>query len=149
LIYKIFGRSALTEAVLEKLYIYGVFDHIGIDKEYIQVHYAISDYVNRAKLKLSEQSNTKLKTELSKLLKGNTDYPDVSEILLSIKSLVQEGGSIPEKYLIPSFVLRIIIENYYSGHYERVEELALKILGRKNKYDYSIVREIRYCYANH
>jgi len=144
LIYKIFERNEITEAALEKLFVYGVFDHIGVDKEYIQVHYAIADYVNRAKLKFSDATKTKLKSELAKLLKGDLEYTDVSEILLSIKSLVQDGGSVPERYLIPSFVLRTIIENYYSGNYDRVEELAIKILSRKNKYDYSILREIRY-----
>jgi len=144
LIYKIFGRTNTTESALEKLYIYGVYDHIGIDKEYIQMHYALSDYVNRAKFNLSETIKANLKSELAKVLEGNIEYPDVSEILLSIKSLVQDGRSVPERYLIPSFVLRIIIENYYSEQYDRVEDLALKILSRNHKYDYSIIREIRY-----
>ncbi|MFA6261748.1 MAG: toll/interleukin-1 receptor domain-containing protein [Bacteroidia bacterium] len=144
LVYRIFGRTTEVESALEKLFVYGVFDHIGIDKEYIQTHYAISDYINRAKLKISDSTRVKLKSELKKILEEESEYRDVSQILLTIKSLVQDGLSIPDKLLIPSFVLRIIVDSYYAGHYQNVEELALNILGRKEKYDSSIVREIRY-----
>lgn len=147
LIYKIFGRTTRIMEILEKLYLYGVYDYIGVDKEYIETHHAIVDYILRSKTSLSTETKQKLKTEVSDIIKNGSDYPDISEVLLTIKSLVDDDKPIPEKYLIPSFILRTIIDNYYAGHYEKVEKLADKILSHNGHYHGSIVREIRYWYC--
>ena len=56
--------------LLEDFYISGVFDLVGANKEYIKVHYPISDYLTRSKAKidtsfknaLKDKDNAKLKT---------------------------------------------------------------------------------------
>jgi hypothetical protein len=143
-VYRIYGRSSEVEEILEKLFVLGVYDYIGIDKEYLQVHNAIADYISRAKLGLTDDTKLKLKAEMTKILSEQVDMPDISQILLTIKSMIDGGTSIPDKWLIPSFVLRSIIDSYYTGQYDRVEELVARVLGYQTRYDPSIQREIRY-----
>jgi len=147
LIYKVFGKSDEILEILEKLYVYGVYNYVGVDKEYLQIHFAIADYIKRKKIKLSINIKQNLKREISVLLKTGFDYPDISQVLLALKDLVEDKKTIPEKYLLPSFILRSIIDCYYSGQYKTVEVLAERILSHNSNYDISIIREIRYWFC--
>jgi len=146
-IYKIFSRNSSTDDALDKLYIYGVFDRIGVNKEYIQPHHAISEYIKRAKFQIDTNTKTKLKNQINLLLNDGNDYPDISQILITIKTLIENNQKIPEKYFIPSFVLRTIVDHYYDSNYRQVNILAEKILSNHLRYDSHIVREIRYWYC--
>lgn len=146
-LYKIFSRNNSVEEALDKLYIYGVFDRIGVNKEYIQPHHAISEYVKRAKFQIDSETRLKLKELINLLLNDSNEYPDISQILITIKTLIQENQSIPERYFIPSFVLRTIIDHYYESKYNQVNILAQKMLANHLKYDPAIIREIRYWYC--
>ena len=144
LIYSVYGRTEATDTVLEKLYAYGVYEYIGSDREYIRVHSPIVDYIARSKLKISADTKAKLRKILNMDSKHIVDNADISQVLLTIKSMVEDGISIPDKLLLPSFALRTIIANYYDGKYEQVEVLSSKFLERDHKYDPQIIREIRY-----
>jgi tetratricopeptide (TPR) repeat protein len=132
---------------LDTLFIYGVFDRIGVDKEYIKVHHAISDYILRAKMDLPIKLKQKLRKEIETIISTKSEFPDVSEILVTIRSLIEDGNKIPEKYFIPSVALRSIVEYYYDKQYGQVYELAERMLENFRKYDETIVREIRYWYC--
>jgi len=146
-LYKIFSRTDGTEEALDKLFIYGVFDRLGVNKEYIQPHHAISEYIKRAKLQVNDDTKRKLKHQINLLLNDGNDYPDISQILITIKTLIQNNQSIPDKYFIPSFVLRTIIDHYYDSNYRQVNILAEKIISNHLRYDSHIVREIKYWYC--
>jgi len=144
-IYKLFGRSSKIEYALDQLYIYGVYDRIGINKEYINSHHAITDYVKRAKFPISQTIKEKLQKEM-KLVTAPEDneYNDLSQLLITIKSILETTNNIPDRYIIPSFIIRIIQNHYYEGNYDQVQALAEKILNNHLKYDTDIVREVRY-----
>ncbi len=144
LVYRVFGRSKEVESALEHLFVYGVYSDIGPEKENLQVHSAIVEYVRRSRYRISDKTKLKLKAELKAILSENYNYPDVSQMLLTIKSLVEDGGKIPDNLFLPSFVLRLIIDNYYAGKYEQVESIANELIGKESKYDSQIIRETRY-----
>ena len=147
MVYKIFGRNDVVETALEKIFIFGVYDRIGADKEYIKVHHTISDYILRAKMELPFDIKQLLKKEVNEILARKADFPDVSEILVTIKSLIENGNKIPEKYFIPSVALRTIIEYYYAKAYDQVYDLASRMLSNFRKYDDAVIRDIRYWYC--
>jgi len=147
MVYKIFGRTDDVESALETLFIYGVYDRIGVDKEYIKVHYAIMDYILRAKMDLPISIKQLLRKEINEIITTRSEYPDVSEILVTIRSIIQDGGKIPEKYFIPSVALRTIIEHYYAKEFAQVFQLATRMLANHRNYDEGIIREIRYWLA--
>jgi hypothetical protein len=144
MVYKIFARNSEVENALEKMYIYGVYDTIGIDKQYIKTHHAISDYILRAKMDISIAIKQLLRREVHELISHKSNFPDVSEILVTIKSLISDGEKIPEKYLIPSVALRSIIEYYYDKKYMQVFLLSERMLANYRRFDNGITREIRY-----
>jgi len=144
IIYQLFDRTAELEEGIDKLYVYGVYDRIGINKEYLQSHHAITEYVKRSKLNLGYDFREKLQKEIKTILLNNTEHHDLSQLLITVKSLLENSQAFPEKYLIPSFIIRIIQDHYFHGNYPQVEILAKKILDNHLKYDVDILREIRY-----
>ncbi|SHN45341.1 toll/interleukin-1 receptor domain-containing protein [Chitinophaga sp. CF418] len=144
MVYKIFGRNDDVDSALEKIYIYGAYDMIGTDKEYIKVHHAIMDYIMRARIDYSLDVKRKLRKEINTLISNQPDFPDVSEILVTIRSIIQDGGKIPENYFIPSVALRTIIDHYYAQNFVQVYQLATRMLANHYKYHDAIIREIKY-----
>lgn len=143
-VYKLFDKNDELEKAIDSLYIYGVYDRIGINKEYIQSHHAITDYVKRAKLPLGDKLKERLHVEIKEVSLNGNNYHDVSQLLITVKSLLGSNQPLPEKYHIPSFIIRTIQDHYYEGNYSQVEILANKILDNHLKYDIDILREIRY-----
>ena len=69
---------------------------------------------------------------------------DISELLYTIKGALKDGEKINKRYYLPSFILKTIVDLYYSREYKSVSRLADEILDNSNNYAHDILREIRY-----
>ncbi|SDG82223.1 toll/interleukin-1 receptor domain-containing protein [Psychroflexus sediminis] len=146
-IYSITENSSETEKLLDDFYILGIFDLVGANKEYIKVHYSIRDYLRRSKEKISSEYSKKLRQSIKNFItheNEHSDFKDISELLFNIKGAILEGHKLPEKYYIPSFVLKTIVELYYQGNYKNVISLIDKILENPSRLEDSLEREFRY-----
>lgn len=133
--------------VLEKFHYYSLTESFGTGKQYISLNPAIVDYVKRVKFKLSEPYKSKLR-EITREVLENTDdkISDISYRLYATKELLRQGGAkVDERYLIPSFVLKVITEEYYNGYDDNVISLADRILKayRRGTYE-DVIRSINY-----
>lgn len=146
-VHSIVGNTDNVNELLDDFYIAGVFDLVGANKEYIKVHYPIADYLTRSKVKLNPEFRNKLRNQIQNFVKEEStikDFQDVSELLYNIKGAIIEGHHLPEKYYIPSFVLKTIVELYYLENYPSVISLVDKVLENSRKLDTEIIREFRY-----
>lgn len=146
-LYSITGNDGFIQEQLEDLYILGVFDLVGANKEYIKIHHPIKDYLSRLKAKVSPKYNTKLKDSIKNFVStlGNkNDFNDISELLYSVKGAILAGHSLPNQYYIPSFVLKTIVDLYYKGNYQSVISLVDKVLENTKNLDHTIIREFNY-----
>lgn len=147
IIHKIFGENEDVYKSLQRLYDLGLFYHVSSTHQYLKLNNSIADYINRSRLDLDNEYNKNLreliKDSISKPLDidENSDY---SEFLISIADLIRSGKSIPAKYSIPSFILKSIVQEYYSRNYDVVVSLATKIIDAGNNFDPQIIRETRY-----
>ncbi|MFY0653209.1 MAG: TIR domain-containing protein [Cyclobacteriaceae bacterium] len=146
-VYSITGKSPETDEILDYFFIIGIFDLVGANKEYIKVHYSIRDYLKRSKQKISNEYSQKLRTSIKNFVSEeneHSDFKDISELLFNIKGAILAGHKLPEKYYIPSFVLKTIVELYYQGKYKNVVSLIDKVLENPSRLEYSLEREFRY-----
>ncbi len=146
-VYSIVGEREEVGELLEDYYISGVFDLIGANKEYIKVHYPIADYLTRSKATINSKYKKKLKENIKLFVQQEStvnDYQDISELLHNIKGAIIEGYNIPDKYYIPSFVLKTIVDLYYLEHYTNVISLIDKVLENAKKLDKDLIREFIY-----
>lgn len=147
IVYSIAGRTAEVDNLLEDFYISGVFDLVGANKEYIKVHYPISDYLTRSKAKINPNFKDALKDKIKIFIQDESvikDFQDISELLHNVKGAIIEGYHLSDKYYIPSFVLKTIVEIYYLENYKNVISLIDKVLENTNRLDKDLVREFKY-----
>ena len=133
--------------VLEKFHYYSLIESFGFGKQYVSLNPAIVDYIKRVKFKLSEQYKIKLRKMTSEVLENTDDkISDISYRLYATKELLRQGGAkVDERYLIPSFVLKVITEEYYVGHDDNVISLADRVLKGYHRQTYEdIIRSINY-----
>lgn len=132
--------------VLERFHYYSLTESFGIGKQYICLNSAVVDYIKRTKFQLSPKFKKKLREMTSEALANMDDnISDISYRLYAVKELLREGTKVDERYLIPSFVLKVITEEYYNKHDDTVISLADRILkGYHTKAYEDVVRSITY-----
>ncbi len=135
--------------VLEQFHYYSLTESFGSSKQYICLNPAVVDYIKRTRFKLSDTYKAKLRKATREILKNTKDNItdiDISARLYTIKELIRQGDTkIDEKYLIPSFVLKVIAEEYNAGNDDNVISLADRILKGYHKRAYEdIIRSINY-----
>jgi len=146
-VYSIVGKTEEVDNLLEDFFITGVFDLVGANKEYIKVHYPIADYLTRSKAKIDSSFKLTLKQKINSFINDEgkiKDFQDVSELLHNIKGAIIANYDLPDKYYIPSFVLKTIVELYYLENYSSVIALIDKVLENSSRIDKDLVREFKY-----
>jgi len=144
LLYKIIGETPENEKILEDFFLLGIYDTFGGFSDHIRVNYSVADYIRRSKFIILPAYQTKLRALLKTYFTDNKSHIDASELLLNVKNALIAGYKVPDRYFLPSFVLKSIIDMYYQGDYPNVIKLADKILENKSNMDSGMNREIRY-----
>ena len=133
------------ESLLESFSIYSITETLGSNHNYIRLNTSLSDYISRSKLKLDAEYNLELKNLTKEFIAQETTYElrDLSDFLFNVKELIKTNPSvISSNYLIPSFFLKTIIDQYKEGNYKEAVMLSEKILFDSNKFYDEITREI-------
>ena len=135
--------------VLERFHYLSLTESFGLGKQYICLNSAITDYIRRVKFELSSGYSKNIK-EITRQIIIDTDdnITDISYRLYAAKSILKEGIKgvrIDERYLLPSFILKVITEEYYEGNNDNVIYLADRIKEGYHKKSYEdIIRSINY-----
>lgn len=134
----VFGHSeADVMDIIDGLSRVGLSERFGKDGFYIRLAPSVRDYITRKKIPLQGARKNRMRTKLTSYVEAlelGEDAPaDFGTLLISIKELIRQKGLSKkiEKLLLPTFVLKVIIEEYNAGRYEYVRALAEKVL-----YDY-------------
>lgn len=146
LIYKVFGDTEQTTNALQVLYDLSCCNYLQGDYEYVKLNPTIADFVDRLRLDLNEEFRRKLKSVTKSLLEEDLDKlleEDYSQFMLTIQQMLKEKKKIPNKYFIPSLIIKNVIREYEKGHYTYVIELCNELLKNSN-YDSQILWETRY-----
>lgn len=147
LVYKIFGETTEVNKAIQELFDLTLLFSVSSMHDYLKLNSSISDYINRSRLQLNREylDNIRKVTNeaLSKPLELN-EYSDYSEFLIALQTMIIKGITVPSKYLIPSFILKSMVQEYYKRQFDTVVKLAKKVLENETKFDYEIIRETRY-----
>lgn len=134
---------------LEELHGLCLYEVFGSMKQYIRLNPALANYVrrNRATLKLSKKYEEQLNKLTAEIVNDiNDDSLDLSAKLYAIKETIRHNPqNVSATYLLPSYALKVIIEEYQHGNYPTVITIANRVLYEYNRdcYD-SIIYPIRH-----
>lgn len=147
MIYNLVGNTDFVNQELEFFYVSGVFSLFGENKEYIEVHYSIADYIRRSRVDIKPEYRQKLNDSVEEFVDrqaSNVLFTDLSQMYHDIRGAIMEGKEISSKYYLPSFTLNAIAELYNNSQYNSVINLVDKMLLKSNQYDENTIREYRY-----
>ena len=144
-IQSIVRNDEFVSNIINKLYIDGVIEFYGVNREYIKIAYAVHEYITRADYKTPERYqnaiNDYITNFLDKYVYAELDMPDY---LFKIKEQVKHGEYNSE-YMLPSQYLKTMVELYEKDRdYARVIEFADTILKGCEYIEEKLVFEIRF-----
>ena len=132
---------------------YSLYESFGSSNQYIRLSPAMADYISRSRMALPPRFASSLRQITRKMLTEMDDsLTDLSSQLLGIKEILKDPEvKAKERYLIPSFVLKVIIEEYKENtaeHNQNVIDLVEMLLNNNlyGGYD-EINRSIHYWYC--
>ena len=129
---------------------YSLYESFGSANQYIRLSPVMADYISRNRITMPLNYRQSLRRETRNMLTSVDDsLTDLSSQLLGIKEILKNSNvKAKERYLIPSFVLKVIIEEYKNEQDENVITLVEMLLNDNihNGYD-EIIRSINYWYC--
>lgn len=147
MIYNLVGNNDFVNQELEFFYVSGVFSLFGENKEYIEVHYSIADYIRMSRVDIKPEYRQKLDESVEDFVDRqatNVLFTDLSQMYHDIRGAIMAGKEISSKYYLPSFTLNAIAELYNNSQYNSVINLIDKMLLKSNQYDENTIREYKY-----
>lgn len=125
--------------------VYGVLETFGPSEEYVKVDHYLSDYIRRNKLQ-PDKDLVIHATEIleSEIALNESISDDVSLFLYDVKQQILTGNTNSDSYLIPSIVIKAIIDLYYRRRWKDVIKICDKVLDDCNNYYPDVRREALY-----
>lgn len=135
---------------LDELNQYSLYETFGLSQQYLSLNHSVADYIMRTRQPLSADAKARLKTATKRVLSEmQKDLTDLSSSLFNIKENIRHNlAKMDERYLIPSFVLKVIVEEYHNEHDDAVVQIAEKLIRDYKKSNYeSCMAAIHYWYC--
>lgn len=140
----IFGQDAYV--VLEKFHNNSLYEVFGDSNQYIRLSPIIADYIKRIKLSLNISIKSSLLKHSKRILQDINDGNeiDLPEFLYNMKQCIVENVHVNLNTVIPSVLLKVIVEEYYKPNDRNVIILGEKFLKNGLGYYDDIRRQIYY-----
>lgn len=120
---------------------FGILTYWGGEAEYISLNSGLASFIGRAYAELPVPLSTRFEAyvaqQIEQLANDNNDLGGY--IIAKRQQIVANPTSIPKESLIPSLVLKVMVETYYKGKNEQVVQMADQIL---NGYGRNLFRDM-------
>ena len=131
---------------------YSLYESFGSSNRYMRLNAGMANYISRNKMDLPSHYVRKFREVARKLLSElDSSLTDLSSQLLAIKELLRDPGAktkAKEQFLLPQFVLKVIVEEYNAKHNDNVISLVEMLLNDRVRKGYDeINRSIHYWYC--
>lgn len=143
--------------ILDTMLREGICDAFGKGNSYLRLAPPVRDYITRNpnEYALDLKYKTRLRTKMAEYIDDiNEEYlngEDYATILLTAKAALKSKGikNLPKRFLIPAFILKVVMEEYNARNYDVVIELAKAVLYEYNAEEIyeSLKSSIRYWYC--
>lgn len=137
---------------LDAFHTFGLYETFGSTNEYMRLSPAMAIYVRRSKIPQKPEYVKRFKTVIKqKLANMDAALTDLANELFAVKELLRDPNTeakVKERYLIPQFVLKVIVEEYNNKHDDNVINLVEMLINDSvdDRWD-EIGRNIRFWYC--
>ena len=143
---RIYGENMFeAHKTIAKLLAHGLASTFGPSGCFIRLDYALADYIRRNHMRLPNDLEYCIDEVLEDYLTEDTDMEaDLSVYLINAKTRILKGKATNRDYLIPSVVVKSIVDLYNRQEYQQVIKMCKFVLGEFTNYDPEVNREIRF-----
>lgn len=125
--------------------IYGIVSTFGPSNRFFRLDHYLSDYIKRNHFSLPKDLELHIDDVLEKRIGECNDITkDTSLYLYEVKKQIMSGYGNAKSYLIPSIVIRSVMDIYNKRDYELVIDICDKVLKDSHNYYSDITRELTY-----
>lgn len=134
--------------VLETIFdmmVFGIVSTFGPSDRFFRLDHYLSDYIKRNHFSLPKDLELHINDILEKNIDESTDITkDTSLYLYEIKRKIMAGHGNTNSYLIPSIIIKSIMDIYYKRDYNHVIEICDKVLNDNHNFYSETTRELKY-----
>lgn len=142
----IFGEriKEILETILDMM-VYGIVSTFGPSDRFYRLDHYLSDYIKRYKFLLPQDLEIHLNEVLEKKIEDSKDITkDISLYLYETKQRIISGNSCKDNYLIPSIVIKSVMDLYNNEDYKSVIIICDKVIKDSHNYYADVNKELTY-----
>ena len=138
-------RIKETLDIIIDMMVYGIVSSFGPSNSFFRLDHYVSDYIKRNKFTLSKDLEIHVNDVLEKRIKDSVNITeDTSLYLYDVKNKIVSGRGTSESFLIPSIIVKSVIEIYHNRDYKLVIEICDKVLQDSHCFYSDVARELQY-----
>lgn len=130
---------------LSDMIVYGIVSTFGPSDRFFRLDHYLSDYIKRNHFSLPQDLEIHTNDVLAKRIAESNDITeDTSLYLYDIKNKIMSGRGDAKSFLIPSLVVRSVMDVYNKTDYELVIEICDKVLNDSHNFYADVTYELKY-----
>lgn len=131
--------------ILCDMMVYGIVSTFGPSDRFFRLDHYLCDYIKRYDIKLPKDLEYHMNDVLERRISESNDITeDTSLYLYDIKNRIVSGRGDSSSFLIPSIVVRSVIDIYNRQDYKLVIDICDKVLNDSHTFYNDITYELRY-----
>ena len=133
------------EKFINSLMVNSLIEIFGPYEMYLKLDYSIADYIQRSRMKLDRITQNLMEEVIAQqIIDSNNIEQDLSTYLYQIRHRLLKGETSQSVLLIPSIIIKSIIDLYTKNDWDTVICLCDKVLDSCNNFYEDVIHEIRY-----
>lgn len=143
---KVFGTDVIDmQTFVTESLSYGIIELFGYGDEFVRLDHSIADYIQRNRMSLPKDVESCFEEIIENSIADSSDITeDVSIYLYEARQKILEGRIDSQFFLIPSVIVKAVIDLYNKREWDGVITLCDKVLKDAHNYYDEILRELRY-----
>lgn len=133
-----------VQKVISRMMVFGLISTFGPSDSFVRLDHFICDYVKRNKIPLPKDLETFVMEVAENSVTTADITEDVSLYLFNIKKQIITGRGNSKAFLVPSIVIKSLMDVYNSHQYSLVIRICDKVADDLHSYYLDIHREISY-----
>lgn len=137
------NQTAMHEAIAEMM-VYGIVSTFGLSGEYLRLDHYICDYVKRNNITLPKEESDAVTEIIERYVTEANIVKDVSLYFYNLRQGILRGKFSSDAFLVPSVIVKAVIDAYDSRNYKQVITICEKILSDSHTLNDEVKWELTY-----
>lgn len=138
------GQEKELQESIADMIVYGIVTMFGPSDEYIRLDNYVCNYISRNKIDLPADLESAVAEIIEKRVVSANITRDVSVYFYDLRQKIASGRFSSDAYLVPSVIIKAVVETYNKKEYNQVIQICDKVLTDCHNFFGEVVWELTY-----